>query len=247
VATSAAVQVVVARALLAANAVSFPSHDLMQLICANERAVTGAPVGVLDPAVILEGREGELVVVDAADGSCKKHRFSRRFPKHEWALVDVGVPRVLGETPYAARVEECRRAAEFLGSTSGRLGELSLPALRKRRGAMSPELVKRAEHYFGEVRRVRLAISAAAEGDLAAFAAIMNASADSLTQLFEVGVPETVRALAHLREVPRVLAVTYAGGGFGGHLLCLVEAGGTGALGLAASERGMQARAIHPL
>ncbi len=247
IATSAAVQIAVARAFLAANAVDLPNRELMEVVRENEREVTGAPVGLLDPAVILEGGPAQMVVIDCQTGSVRKHRFARSFPAHSWALVDVGAPRTLGATPYALRVEECAAAARALGAADGLLGSASLPALRKQRGAMSPEAVKRAEHYFAEVRRVRLFVSAAAEGDRATLAALINASGDSLTHLFEVGVPETVRAIQWLRAVPGVLAATYAGGGFGGHILVLHEPGSSGALATACAERGSHARPIHTL
>lgn len=247
VATSAAVQIAVARAFLAANALDLSNRELMDIVRENERAVTGAPVGLLDPAVILEGGHSQLVVIDCQSGVVRRHRFARTFPLHEWSLVDVGVPRTLGETPYAVRVGECASAARALGAEDGLLSSADLPALRKRRGAMSPECVKRAEHYFAEVRRVRLFVSAAAEGDFRTFATLINASADSLTHLFEVGVPETVRALSWLRTVPGVAAATYAGGGFGGQLLVLHEPGSGGRLAAACGERGGSSRLVHAL
>ncbi len=248
IASSAALQVVVLRALLAANGLELSDAEAMVLVRDSERAVTGAPVGLLDPGVILHGRARTLVVIDCAAATVRGHRFAARFPAHEWWLLDVGAPRELPATPYAQRVHECAQAARVLGveGEAPTLGRVSVETLRRRRVQLSPLLIKRAEHVLSEIKRVRLAVNAVATGDLTAFAALMNASAESLVQLFEVGLPQSIAQLRAARAVPGVLAATFAGGGFGGHLLLLAHAGAEPALRRFASGAGCLLHQAHP-
>lgn len=248
IASSAALQVVVLRALLAANDFRIADPDAVRLVRDSERSVTGTPVGLLDPSVILHGQARTLVVIDCADGTVRLHRFAARFPPHEWWLLDVGVRRELPATPYARRVQECTEAARLLGAPPENpvLGAVGVEALRRLRSTLPPVLAQRAEHVLSEIKRVRLAVNAVANADLPTLAALINASAESLVRFFDVGVPQTVIGLRSVREVEGVLASTFAGGGFGGHLVLLTQPGSEPQLRAFAAAHGFRLHAVHP-
>lgn len=227
ISTSAALQVAVLLALEEANGLDLPRADAMRLVVEAERSYAGVQVGLLDPAVILFGKPSALVVIDCEEGVPRVHRFARSMPPVEWLLVDSGLPRDLRTSPYNRRVEECRAAARVLGAPPDRerLRAVSPETFRRERRNLDPVSLRRAEHFFAEHKRVKLALECIASGDAASFGRLVSASGESLTNLFECGTPETRDLLALLRGAPGVLGASYAGGGFGGMLQALAHPG----------------------
>lgn len=225
VASSAALQVAFLGALAAANGVSVPKLDAVRLVVDAERSYAGVPVGLLDPAVILFGDAGKLVHLDCKEGLPRAQTLARALPPFRFLLVDSGVVRDLRDGRYRERVDECRRAAAALGSTSDPpvLRDSTLEDFRRKRKSLDPVAASRAEHVLSENKRVRDGLAALQQGDRRTFAALVNASGDSMTLSFGAGVPETVKLLHLLRGAPGVLAATYSGAGFGGSLLAVVE------------------------
>ncbi len=227
ISSSAALQVAILLAVAEANELDLAPTRSAELVRAAEQASTGVAVGMLDPTTILNGRDRALVTIDCKDGTVRFHRFARATPPFTWFLIDSGVPRVLKMTAYNDRVAECREASRCLGSQSPIpvLCDISPEAYRRRRKELPPVLVRRAEHYYSEVKRVKLSARAVSGGDLVGLGRLMWASADSLTQNFECGIPETRALLRELRRGEGVFGASYAGGGWGGMVQVLAEPG----------------------
>ncbi|MAE94963.1 MAG: hypothetical protein CL910_09915 [Deltaproteobacteria bacterium] len=232
ISSSAAVQVAVLLALLEANEIRMSRIECTELVRAAEQASTGVRIGLLDPAVILHGKEQALVVIDCHDAKINVHRMARRAQPFAWYLVDSGVERELRETPYNERVTECAAAARALGAPDDRpvLRAVTPEQYRRQRKELDPTLVRRAEHYFSEVKRVKLGQQALASGDVVSLGRLVTASGESLTQNYDCGTPETRRLLALLLEVEIVWGASYAGGGWGGLLQVLAGPGAAAAL-----------------
>ena len=201
ISTSAALQVAVLLAIGDANDIRLRREEAMDLVVAAERHDAGVQVGLLDPAVILFGRAASLVFLDCREGRPRVHRLPQRFPPFELVLVDSGRPRDLRRSPYNERVSECAAAARFLGVTDepARLRGASPETYRRRRKEMEPVMMRRAEHYFSECKRVKKGLAVLADADLDGFAGLMTASGESLTTFFDCGTPETRDLLEILR------------------------------------------------
>lgn len=227
ISSSAALQVAVLLALCAANNLSLDRRRAVDLVVAAERSYSGVNVGILDPAVILSGREHSLVYIDCRERKPRLHRISRRMAPFEWLLVDSGIPRELRSSPYNERVEACRRAARQAGAEGDRpvLRDVDPETFRRRRGEVDPEAARYAEHVFAENKRVRLALQAVANGDLAGLGRLIAASGESLTRLFDCGTPETRALLELLSGTEGILGASYAGAGWGGMLHALAHPG----------------------
>jgi galactokinase len=104
-----------------------------------------------------------------------------------------------------------------------RLGELPDAAFDAHGAALAPAERRRAAHFFGERQRVQEGIEAWREGRLDAFGALMNASCESSISNYETGSEELVRLQRILGSTPGVLGSRFAGAGFGGCALALVE------------------------
>jgi galactokinase len=220
VSSSTAVQVAFLLALARVNDVRLSKIEAVRLIVDAERSYAGVQVGLLDPAVILFGAKDKIVFLDCKEGVPRPQSLARTLPPFQLIFVASGKPRDLRDGRYNARVDECRRAAAMLGSTSEPpvLRDVTLETLRRRRGALDPPLAARAEHVLTENKRVRDGLAALQQGDLRTFVALVNASGESMTRSFGAGVPETILLLDLLRGAPGILGAAYAGAGFGGGL-----------------------------
>jgi galactokinase/galacturonokinase len=239
ISSSAALQVAVLLAMADTNELLVRRLDAMHLVVGSERDYAGVSVGLLDPAIILFGKPDALVVLDCAEGIPRTHRFARNMPPREWIIVDSGLPRDLRASPYNQRVQECRAAARALGDASEcpALRHVSPEAFRRERPRLDPVLLRRAEHFFSEHKRVKLGMIALSTGDLLGLGQLITASGESLTHHFECGTPETRALLELLREAPGVVGASYAGGGFGGMLQCLTHPGTAASLEQTVLER----------
>jgi galactokinase len=97
-------------------------------------------------------------------------------------------------------------------------------------------LRSRAEHVLGENVRVEETVTALREGDLPAVGELLNASHESLRDLYAVSTPAVERAVEGLRR-DGATGARLMGGGFGGSVLGLLAPG-------VATPGG--ARAVHP-
>jgi len=140
-----------------------------------------------------------------------------------------GVTRALAHGGYRARVAECQQAlaaarAAGVAPPGARalrdLGEDDLPALAR---VLDPVLLRRVRHVVGENRRVAAVCQALGRGDLAAVGALLREGQASLSDDYEVGVPET-DALCEIADAqPDTWGSRLTGAGWGGCTLHLVR------------------------
>jgi galactokinase len=193
-------------------------HDLdpqaLASDCQEAERATGAHVGLLDPLTIAAATAGHALHIDFAGLE------TRPVPvpaEAAFVIVHSEVPRLLNDTPYAARRAECERAAHVLGRPLGacELGDLSELA--------DPVLRRRARHVVTECARVREAERLLARSDLSALGAVMSEGHRSLAVDYRVSVPEVDQLVDHLVGQPGVLGARMSGGGFGGCVVALCQ------------------------
>jgi galactokinase len=132
-----------------------------------------------------------------------------------FVVVHSEAPRLLADTPYAARRAECERAAHILGRPLGlcALGDLS--------ALSDPVLRRRARHVITECARVTEAERLLRRGNLVALGEVMTEGHRSLADDYRVSVPAVDELVARLLGLPGVLGARMSGGGFGGCVLAL--------------------------
>ena len=218
--SSAALEVALCLALIGLAREPHPPRpaalDLARLCARVERDWVGARTGLLDQlaslcgeaehAVLIDFRTLEMALVPLALG--------------DWRLVvlDSGERHELASSGYNTRREECARACELLGIEH--LAEADEHTL----AALPGPLRKRARHVLGEDIRVRAAATALQGGELESLGALLDASHESLRDLYEVSTPAVDAAAASLRE-SGASGARIIGGGFGGSVLGLFPPG----------------------
>jgi galactokinase len=175
----------------------------------------GVPVGLMDPLVCAGGRAGHALLIDFDPLSVRPVTLSGDA---EIVVLDSGQRRTVRTSDYAARVAECRAAAEVVG-VLGKCREEDLGALR------DPVLRSRARHVVTECARVRATVEALARDDLVGAGARLSESHRSLAEDFAVSTPVLDALVAEVASRPGVLGARMTGAGFGGCVVALTRPG----------------------
>jgi galactokinase len=217
--SSAALEVSVLRALREAFALPIDDVQIALLGQKAENDFVGAPVGVMDQMASSLADEKKALFLDT------RHMRYERVPLPaglEVAVIDSGISHHHASGEYRRRREECEEAAELLGFPQ--LRDLEIQDLW-RLAALPEPLDRRARHVITENARVRGAVSALQEGDLERLGKLLNTAHASLRDDFEVSLPEIDLLVDLARREEAVYGARLTGGGFGGAVVILLQAG----------------------
>ncbi len=190
---------------------------------AAERGFVGVNCGIMDPYAVGFARPGHILWLDCKDASFEHLPLDPT--RVVVAVADTGVRRQLAQGEFNRRVEECRLAFEALaGYANGArcLRDVPLSVLDAHGARLDPVLEKRARHVLEEVERTFTARRALLEGDLHTFGKQMSAAHRSLSDLFDVSVPELDCLVETALEWNGVLGARLTGAGFGGCAVILL-------------------------
>ncbi|CAM3186627.1 galactokinase [Rhodothermus bifroesti] len=189
-----------------------------------EHTYVGVHCGIMDQFASRLGRAGHALFLD-----CRTLAY-RHVPVQltDWmfVIIDSQAPRALATSGYNERRAECEAGVAFFQSI-----DPSIRALRD----VSPELLwaypnhpspliwRRCRHVVEENRRVLEAVTDLEQGHLEDFGQCMNASHDSLRDLYEVSAFPLDLIVNVARSVEGVLGARLTGAGFGGCVVVLVH------------------------
>ena len=216
VSSSAALEVSVMCALLAAAQETASPAEIARWAQIAEATYVGMPCGIMDQFIAANGVAGAALVLD-----CRSLSFETvAFPDDVvFLVVDSQVRHKLVDGGYAARRADCEAAARLLG----------LGFLRDARADMLPSaelperIFRRARHVISENDRVLETATALVRRDVAKVGRLMNASHASLRDDFNVTCVETDTLAAIAASMSGVYGARQMGGGFGGAVLALAD------------------------
>jgi galactokinase len=212
--SSAALEVALSLTLLALTdkANEIDRTELAKLCARVENDWAGAQTGMLDQLASLYGAVDTALCIDFK--TLQIEPVPLRLDGWRFVLVNSGERHANASSGYNERRAECRRACELLGVDS--LRDASLETARQ----LPQPLRKRAEHVLGENIRVGETVGALRERDLPRVGALLNASHESLRDLYEVSTPAVERTVERMRS-EGAAGARLMGGGFGGSVLGL--------------------------
>jgi len=224
--SSAAIELAIARALLASPGPELDPMSLARLAQVAENQFVGVQSGLMDQFAVACGRAGAALLLD-----CRSLDWQPvGLPLDRVALVvcDSGQARALASSAYNVRRAQCEAAVAELARHDPRvrsLRDVSIGFLdvATRAGWLDALVLKRATHVVHENQRVIDTMAALAAGDLAAVGALFAASHASLRDLFEVSSPALDALVEIAVATPGVVAARMTGAGFGGCTVNLVE------------------------
>lgn len=228
-ASSAAIEVAVAYALLDMLDVQIQPARLAGFAQRAENDFVGARCGIMDQFASAHGCAGNAIMLD-----CRSLEYDL-VPIPESArlvICNTMVKHEHSSGQYNQRRAECeaavRKLAEFYPNILA-LRDVTLDQIERHRADMPDVVYRRALHVVAENSRVLGAAKALRSGDLASFGKRMAESHSSLRDLFEVSSPELDCMVELAQGEPGVYGARMTGGGFGGCTINLVEAAQAGA------------------
>ncbi|MEK0317111.1 galactokinase [Cohnella sp. 56] len=223
--SSASIEVVTAYALLTLEGRNTDTVEIARWSQHAENEFVGVKCGIMDQFAVANGRKDHAILLDC---DTLKHELVP-FESGDCKLVigNTNKRRGLVDSAYNERRAQCEAAVSDLRAAFPELtllGQLTLGQYDEFEHLIADDTVKnRARHVVEEIDRVGRSVEVLRQGDLAAFGRLMNASHDSLRDLYEVTGAELDAMVAAAREVPGVLGSRMTGAGFGGCTISLVH------------------------
>lgn len=223
--SSASIEVVTAFALLTLEGQPTDTVEIARWSQHAENEFVGVKCGIMDQFAVANGRKDHAILLDC--DTLKYELVPFRSGAYKIVIGNTKKRRGLLDSKYNERRAECDQAVADLRQAFPRLtllGQLTPAEFEANAHLIASETVRRrARHVVEEIDRVHQSMVVLSQDDLAAFGALMNASHDSLRDLYEVTGHELDAMVAAARKVPGVLGSRMTGAGFGGCTVSLVH------------------------
>lgn len=192
-----------------------------------ENNYVGVNCGIMDQFASAMGKAGHAIFLDCKDLSFDYAPLDLRGKKV--VIANTNKKRSLADSKYNERRAECETGLAMLQKAMPEkscLGEISRAEFEAHKHLISDATVsKRVEHVICEDDRVLQSVEALKNGDIAKFGALMNASHDSLRDLYEVTGVELDTLVEEARKIDGTVGSRMTGAGFGGCTVSIVEEG----------------------
>ncbi len=214
--SSAALELAVGHALLAAAGHRLDANTLALAAQRAENQFVGCRCGIMDQLVSARGVPGHALLIDCRSLAARPVALP---PQTALLIAHSRVRRGLVDSAYNERRTACERAASLLGVPA--LRDATLDALDA--AALDPVTHRRARHVLTENQRTLQAAAALAASDLHTMGLLMAASHASMRDDFQITVP----AIDHLAALMHAAingegGARLTGGGFGGCVVAVL-------------------------
>lgn len=230
--SSAAVLTAYVMAFAKANNISLTKMEVIKIASQAEREYIGLSNGILDQSCIVLGEKDSLLFLDTDSEEYRLIKKNPSMPEFEIAIIFSGLTRSLVSSDYNLRVSECKTAAwNMMAYMDMPLKTLDKTFLRdvpkeiyeKTRSLMPARFARRAEHFYGEHKRVRMGVTAWETGNLELFGRLSFESCQSSIENYECGSDELIAIYNIMRNTKGVYGGRFSGAGFKGACVALVN------------------------
>ena len=189
-----------------------------------ENEFVGVNTGIMDQFVSRLGKKDHVLFLDCR--TLEYEQLPLHTSKVKLVVCDTMKRRGLVGSEYDTRRSQCEQAARLLGKwvpNVRALRDVSAADFEAHKHKL-PEVVRmRAQHVVYENRRVLASRDVLTSGDFEKFGSLMDASHDSVRDLYEVSCAELDAMAEVSRSAPGALSSRMAGAGFGGCTVSLVR------------------------
>ncbi|NLM76277.1 MAG: galactokinase [Clostridiaceae bacterium] len=190
-----------------------------------EHNYVGVKCGIMDQFASAMGKKDHAIFLNCRDLSYELVPI--RLSGYSLIIGNTNKKRSLGEGKYNERRAECEQGFAILKKEMPEisyLGEITVWNFENKKHLIEDDVIlKRVQHVVYENHRVLESVEALKQGDLNRFGQLMNASHDSLRDLYEVTGKELDTMVNEARKVDGVLGARMTGAGFGGCTVSLVR------------------------
>ena len=222
--SSAAIEVSTIAAMATITDIPLDKPKIALLAQKAEREYAGVNCGIMDQYASACGVKGHAMLLDCATLYCEQ--IPVELGDYSLVIVNCNKPHNLIESKYNERRAETEQALSLLRpvlkvNSLAEVTEEQFETYGKR--ILSGKIYDRAKHVVEECARVNKAAVAMRTGDMMGLGKLLNASHDSLRDLYEV----TGKELDTLQETalsfPHCIGSRMTGAGFGGCIISLVK------------------------
>lgn len=230
--SSAAVIITFLSALARINGINLSESEVIELAQAAENRYVGVSCGKLDQCCEVYSRKNSLLFMDMRTGEREVIAEAPSVTPYKIAIFFSGLERSLASSKYNARIDEAKAAAYSLLAYAdldyGRFAEVTLSDVPRDvfleyKHLLPPAFCRRAEHYFGEVERVRLGVEAFRRGDMVEFGRLVFESGKSSIELWETGSPELAKMYEIMTKTDGIYGARFSGAGFKGCCMAIID------------------------
>jgi galactokinase len=240
--SSAALECATLTALADLNGLEIAPLERAKLARRCENDFVGAPTGLMDQAASTLCTSDHALFLDCRTFEYEQVPLELVAAGLEILVLDTNTPHALVDREYATRRASCEDASRILGIAALR----DIDDLDAALGRLDDEVIRRrVRHVVTEDDRVQHAVRVLRAGDYRASAPLLDASHSSMRDDFEITVPTVDLAVEAAREAG-ALGARMTGGGFGGCIIALVDAGTADAVGQHVADRFAQAGYDQP-
>ncbi|RZU50301.1 galactokinase [Krasilnikovia cinnamomea] len=221
--SSAALESAVLTALVELGGLDLPVPRRPALAQRAENGYVGAPTGIMDQAASIRCREGHALFLDCRTQAVRQIPFDVAAHGLAVLIVDSNAPHRHVDGEYGARRKSCEAAAQRLGVAA--LRDVATADLGMALHQLDDEVLRRrARHVVTENQRVLDTVAHLDAGRIREIGPLLSASHASMRDDFEITVPE-VDVAVEAALAAGAYGARMTGGGFGGCVLTLVDAG----------------------
>lgn len=190
-----------------------------------EHNFIGVKCGIMDQFASARGKANHAVYLNCA--TLEYEHIPLELKGSKIVLTNTNVKHSLGSSAYNQRRMECEEGLLALKTVLPEISQLSQVSPQEfeaNKSVIENETTKkRIEHVVYECDRVSQSVTALKSGDVATFGKLMDASHDSLRDLYEVTCPELDFVVAEGRKIQGVAGIRMTGGGFGGCCVAIIK------------------------
>ena len=199
--------------------------EMAKLAQKAEHEYIGVMCGIMDQFASAMGKKDHAIFLNCATLDYKLVPLNIKGCK--LVIANTNKKRSLADSKYNERRSECESAVEILkeylsGITC--LADVSVADFEKYADKIENETVRRrAAHVVYEIDRVVKSVEALEKDDITYFGKLMNASHDSLRDLYEVTGIELDTLVEEARKIDGTIGSRMTGAGFGGCTVSIVK------------------------
>ena len=190
-----------------------------------ENNFIGVNCGIMDQFAVSLGKKKSAIFLDTKTLEYKIIPLNMK--NHSFIISNTNKKRELSDSEYNKRRKECETAIKNIndfGYNIKSLRYINTKTLNSLENKFNDKTIfKRAKHVVEENQRVLDAIDLLKKGDLLTFGKLMNASHNSLKNLYEVSCFELDVLVEEARKISGVLGSRMTGAGFGGCTISLIQ------------------------
>ena len=222
--SSASLEMVAGEAFRACYDLDVTNVELALLGQRAENGFIGLNSGIMDQFSIALGQEDSAVFLNT--GTLSYEYVPVELGDNVILIMNTCKRRTLADSKYNERRSECESALKALQKVLNvkDLASVDLRTFEANKGLIENETERdRAEHVVYECARTVEACKKLRQGDLISFGRLMDASHDSLRDLYAVSCKELDTLVDEARKCPGVLGARMTGAGFGGCAVAIVN------------------------